>query len=325
LSTSIPFYDWKTLRKENIIYQANMDFARFRHAIQVAFSLQFNFRIYSLPPNAMITDKVRVDSESFSGILEPFVNISSENLPVLYVFSSDESPTKLPEIISKPQSQCSRSSTSQDSLRTKIVNRDKMCIFCGDTSSTLAAAHILDHYRETPDLIKSLGLIDIDDYKNAISLCQLCHRFYDSHMLCVDPESLSLIVCEAFLSCSPHRKKYEPLNGSRVHISDETILINQCPNNLVLKDRYECFLSKSSERRARNKEYPYYCSECNRRWKTQRGISRHACKRDHNCTTSSHKVSNYETPSKFSPSEMCDVIEVDSDEQGVEDDNECYS
>jgi hypothetical protein len=105
LSISIPLYDWKTLQKENISYQANMDFAQFRHAIQVAFSLQSDFRIYSLPPNAMINDRVRVDSESFRRILEPFVNISSENLPTLYVFSSDESPTKLPEIISKPQSQ----------------------------------------------------------------------------------------------------------------------------------------------------------------------------------------------------------------------------
>jgi len=264
LSISIPFSDWKTLRKENIIYQANMDFARFRHAIKVAFSLQFNFRIYSLPPHAMIDNRVRVDSESFRGILEPFVNISSENLPVLYVFSSDESPTKLPEIISKPQSQCSRSSDSQGNLREMVIYRDKMCIFCGDTSSTLAAAHILDLHRETPELIKNLDLIGVNDYMNAISLCQLCHRFYDSHMLCIDPTSLSLIVCEAFLSCSPHREKYERLNGNRIKVSDKTISMNHFPSELVLNDRYECFMTKSVERRARNKKYPYYCSEYNK-------------------------------------------------------------
>ena len=182
LPISIPLYDWKTLQKEIISYQANMDFARFRfrHAIQKAFSLHSDFRIYSLPPDAMINGRIRVDSESFRRVLEPFVNISSgESLPTLYVFDSDESPTKLPETISKPLSQYSRSSDSQGSLREMVISRDKMCIFCGDTLNTLAAAHILDLHRATPELIKSLGIIGVNDYRNAISLCQLCHRFYD--------------------------------------------------------------------------------------------------------------------------------------------------
>ena len=319
LSTSIPLYDWKTLQKEIISYQANTDFARFRHAIQVAFSLHSDFRIYSLPPNAMINGKIRVDSVSFRRVLEPFVNISSgESLPTLYVFDSDESPTKLPETISKPLSQYSRSSDSQGSLREMVISRDKMCIFCGDTLSTLAAAHILDLHRATPELIKSLGIIGVNDYRNAISLCQLCHRFYDGHMLCVHPESLSLIVCEAFLSCSPHREKYKPLNGNRVHISEETILMNHCPNDLVLKDRYECFLAKSTERRERNALFSFYCSECNTRWKTQRGMTRHTCKRDHNCTTSSHSVGNYETLSKVTTPDTCEVTNIE-DDPGVRD------
>jgi hypothetical protein len=329
MSTSIPLYDWKTLHKERITYRAGMEFALFQHAVKVAFSLQSDFRIYSLPPNALIHNKIRVDSESFHRILGPFVRISHEALPVLYVFSDDESPTKLPEVVDKALSRNSRSSTSQGSLRTTVVNRDKMCIFCGDDKSNLAAAHILDHHRETPELIKSLGLMEIDDYRNAISLCQTCHRFYDSHMLCVHPESLSLIVCNAFLSCSPHREKYEPLNGSRLRISDEAMSMNQYPNELVLKDRYECFLRKSEERRTRNLLYPYYCPYCNRRWKSLRGMNNHTstCRNDHNCTTSSHKVGNYETPSKISASETCDHgVEDDSDERGVdEDENDCYS
>jgi hypothetical protein len=278
----------------------------------VAFELNSDFRIYSLPPNALIENRVRVDSESFNKILEPFLDTSyREKLPTLYVFTTDESPVKLPEK-KVSRSLTSRSSTSQGSLRDVVMRRDRICVFCGDASSILEAAHILDLNRATPELVSSLGLTHENDYRNAILLCPMCHKFYDGHMLCIHPDSLSLIVCEAFLSCSPHRQKYSPLNGKRVNVSDETISKNHWPSALVLKDRYDLFLSKSTERRTKNSMTPHYCIECNKRWKTLKGIKDHVCRLDHNSTTSSYTVGNYLTPVKDDSTEDLD--------QGVDDD-----
>lgn len=111
-----------------------------------------------------------------------------------------------------------------------------MCVFCSDNSTILQAAHILDVNRATPDLISSLGLAHVNDYRNAISLCPTCHKFYDGHMLCIHPDNLSLIVCDAFLFCSPHSPKYERLKEKRVNVSKETISNNLWPSTLVLKD-----------------------------------------------------------------------------------------
>jgi hypothetical protein len=313
LSAFIPFYNWTSLLKENITYHTDMEFAELEHLLKVAFSLQSDFRIYSLPPNALIENRERVDNETFRAILKPFVHITGENLPTLYVFSGDYSPVKLPENTSKLQKVSSRSSTSQGSLRDTVINRDAMCVFCGDTSSTLAAAHILDHHRATPQLIDSLGLMGVNDYKNAISLCVMCHRFFDGHMFCIDPMSLSLIICEAFLACSPFRERYIPLNGKRVNFPDNAFLLQNYPHYLVLKDRYDHFMTRSAERRKKNAERPYYCFDCNKRWKTEKGRIVHVCKLGHNSTTSSHVVANYSSPQKI-------YIEDDPD-PGVDDDD----
>ena len=315
LLANIPFYDWNSLQKENIQYSTNMDYNRLRKLLQVAFELNSDFRIYSLPPNALIENRVRVDSESFNKILEPFLDTSSrEKLPTLYVFTTDESPVKLPEK-KVSRSLTSRSSASQGSLREAVMNRDGICVFCSDVSTILEAAPILDLNRATPELVSSLGLTHENDYRNAIFLCPMCHKFYDGHMLCIHPDSLSLIVCEAFLSCSPHRQKYSPLNGKRVNVSDETISKNHWPSALVLQDRYALFLSKSTERRTKNSMTPHYCIECNKRWKTLKGIKDHVCRLDHNSSTSSYTVGNYLTPVKDDSTEDLD--------QGV-DDNELY-
>lgn len=188
-----------------------------------------------------------------------------------------------------------------------------MCVFCCDISSTLAAAHILDHHRATPQLIDSLVITGVDDYRNAISLCAMCHRFYDGHMFCIDPESL--IICEAFLDCSPFSQRYTALNGKRVNVSDKAISMHHWPSHLVLKDRYDCFMTRSAERRKKNAERPYYCLDCNKRWKTEKGLIGHLCKLDHNSTTSSHVVANYSSPQKIN-------VEDDSD-PGVDDDDYC--
>ena len=105
-----------------------MEFAELEHLLKVAFSLQSDFRIYSLPPNALIENKERVANETFRTILKPFVHITGENLPTLYVFSGDNSPVKLPENTSKLQTVRSRSSTSQGSLREAVIKRDVMCV-----------------------------------------------------------------------------------------------------------------------------------------------------------------------------------------------------
>ena len=170
LPANIPFYDWNSLQKENIQYSTNMDYNRLRKLLQVAFELNSDFRIYSLPPNALIENRVRVDSESFNKILEPFLDTSSrEKLPTLYVFTTDESPVKLPEK-KVSRSLTSRSSASQGSLREAVMNRDGICVFCSDVSTILEAAHILDLNRATPELVSSLGLTHENDCRNAISL-----------------------------------------------------------------------------------------------------------------------------------------------------------
>ena len=74
MSAFIPFYNWTTLVKENITYHIDMEFAELEHLLKVVFSLQSDFRIYSLPPNALIENKERVDNETFRTILKPFVH-----------------------------------------------------------------------------------------------------------------------------------------------------------------------------------------------------------------------------------------------------------
>ncbi len=47
-------------------------------------------------------------------------------------------------------------------------------------------------------------------------------------------------------------------------------------------------------------------------------MTRHTCKRDHNCTTSSHLVGNYDTPSKVTTPDTCEVTNIE-DDPGVRD------
>ena len=305
VQSSVPIFDWVTLKKEQVAYSRSMTFDQFQHSIKVAFAgtdIHPTFRVYSLPQGAMIDDRKRVDSATFHEHLQPFVDSAhGGTLPTLYIFNSDESPTKLPETaVTEVKSRSSRNSTSQDTVRSFIISRDGECVFCGSSDSILDAAHILDHHRATPDLIKSLGLAGVDDYRNVISLCKMCHSFFDGQMLCINPDDSTVIVCEAFLACSPHREKYRSLNGMKVRVQESTIAKQHWPADAVLRDRFKVFLAMSELRRERNEKYPYYCLACNQRWKTIRTLDSHICKLNHFGTASAHVVRHYQTPERES-------------------------
>jgi len=260
LSASIPVLEWSQLEKIYITYQTGMSFDQFQRLIEIAFGIERKFRIYSLPPAALIEDRERLDNESFHKILKPFVSTEGK-IPTIYVFLDDFSPEKLPAKMVEKKSLYSRSSTSQDSLRKMVIKRDKTCVFCEECSTTLEAAHIIDHHRADSDTIDSVDLYGVDELRNAIALCTTCHRFYDGQMLCIHPDSLTLIVCEAFIACSPLKEKYIPLNNRKIF---ENANSTQLPTALVLENRYKYFLEKSKERRKKNSEFPYYCWECNK-------------------------------------------------------------
>jgi hypothetical protein len=305
VQSSVPIFDWVTLQKEQVAYSLSMTFDQFKHNVKVAFAgtdIHPTFRLYSLPQGAMIDDRKRVDSATFHEHLQPFVNSAhGGTLPTLYVFNSDESLTKLPETaVTEVKSRSSRNSTSQDTVRSYIISRDGECVFCGSSDCILDAAHILDHHRATPDLIKSLGLAGVDDYRNVISLCKMCHSFFDGQMLCINPDDSTVIVCDAFLACSPHREKYRSLNGLKVRVQESTIAKQHWPADAVLRDRFKVFLATSELRRERNEKYPYYCIGCNQRWKTIRPMTSHTCKLDHVGKASAHAGKHYQTPEKGS-------------------------
>lgn len=165
-----------------------------------------------------------------------------------------------------------------------MLTRDRVCVFCGKGDVLLEAAHIVDHHRARDDLLASLELLGVDDYRNAVALCHECHRFFDSHMMCIEPDSMSLLVCDAFLACSPYRDAYAPLNGRIIVPS------SRWPPKEVLMDRYQIFLQMSNTRRENNK-------------------------RNHFTRTSRHATRYYESPAKQSAN--TDVTEDEDDEGEV--------
>lgn len=77
----------------------------------------------------------------------------------------------------------------------------------------------------------------------------------------------------------------------------QTHKLNGWPPKAVFEDRYKNFCEQVELRCKNNKENPYYCLTCNKRWKTAAGKGRHACQ-SHNTKTTQYRIKNYETPEK---------------------------
>lgn len=89
-------------------------------------------------------------------------------------------------------------------------------------------------------------------------MCKLCHKAYDHNMLCIKPEDDSIVICDAFLVCSPHKADFAPLNGKAVRKPVQAHKLLVWPLKAVFEDRYKNFCEQVELRRENNGKYPYY-------------------------------------------------------------------
>lgn len=123
-----------------------------------------------------------------------------------------------------------KTSTSRDSNTSKMAKRKdgELCLVCGLLGlPNLEACHIweIKHYDNITDeleretLLSSLGLSDINQVSNLVTMCKNCHDYFDGHKLGIHPEGLHVIVTKSIRQrvANPYSKVlYEELHGKKL-------------------------------------------------------------------------------------------------------------
>ena len=187
-----------------------------------------DFRLYTLPVESEeLDEKLRLTAENFSDFVEEKFSAKRPRRTTLYVSSTDSTPKKLPvsrltisyiRALSGNSSQKSSSGdddrksssskvshNSRNALRCK--NRDKFtCRICqynandsvGKTSE-LQVAYIygikelwsMPRDEARVSFLEEMELYDIDNPINLITLCDVCHGYFDKQQIGIHPESKS--------------------------------------------------------------------------------------------------------------------------------------
>ena len=213
--------------------------------------------------------------------------------PLLYPESSPSHKKANDDVSSIGSAVTDRS--GQDDFKNRTRFRDEcLCVFCGFSGQPLYATHILEYalFKEGQTKFREYDMTGINDTCNGLTLCWNCHQAFDNNLVCVSPNSQTLIVAEALQHCEP--AKWERLHGAEVK---RGVSRAQWPNNKLFSYRINVMAEKATERQEDRDEYPYRCEHCHSGCKTLKGLmNRHAGSQK--CVKQTGKMSSYSTPCK---------------------------
>jgi hypothetical protein len=138
----------------------------------------------------------------------------------MFVFSSadKQSPPGTPTVAgSKVKSQSSGGRPMQEEFRACVMNRDgRLCVLCRATPATLLleAAHIVP-FETCIDQCMRYGLPAVNEVRNGIILCKICHYFFDRYLWYVTAVG-KVVVADAVLQDSELTRHWRALNGIRL-------------------------------------------------------------------------------------------------------------
>jgi hypothetical protein len=143
--------------------------------------------------------------------------------PELYIWNyEDESPKKLPN--AKKDRDC-------DSVVSRYSNQSKICKekdgyiclccgFFGPEGLAMKCCHLyeikaheaLTTVAERKDKLKSLKLVDINELRNLVTMCEKCHTRFDSHQIGIHPVDRRWIITDTHgrspLTLTSHHLKF---------------------------------------------------------------------------------------------------------------------
>ncbi len=135
----------------------------------------------------------------------------------LFVFSSADklSAPDTPTVAgSKAKSQSSGSNPVQEEFRACVMNRDgRVCVLCQSTTDTLLleAAYIVPFETSIGECVR-YGLPAVNEVRNGIILCKICHYFFDRYLWYVNARG-NVVVADAVLRDSELTRRWSALNG----------------------------------------------------------------------------------------------------------------
>lgn len=229
-------------------------FQEFRVRIRTSFIEEITtkkFRVYRLPHNLLIEDRVLIETEDNFRKCVELLNDPDEYPPELYIwnYEDEQSPQKLPE--NKIDEDCC-SALSRDSKQSKMCkakdnNTCLCCHFVGAGGFALKAAHIYEFGAHNgiktgkgrAAQLQKLNLIDINELRNMVTLCETCHNNFDAHKIGIHPADLRWIVTDALrglTDLAPSKEQYVTIHGKPVKFNE-----SYKPPLQVLQERHNHF------------------------------------------------------------------------------------
>ena len=108
--------------------------------------------------------------------------------------------------------------------------------------------------------LTALELVDINNLRNLITMCEKCHVHFDKHRIGIHPVDWRWIMTDDM------RGKVSPSSTPYIDIHGQPILqFSQqpwySPSVAVLKDRMAHFVSKNCCKGSKSKHYCHFCTE----------------------------------------------------------------
>ena len=270
---SITIRHWETLSVHTVTLSKSLSYHIFEAQVGELFSDEIgsnDFRLYTLPfESDELDEKLRLTAENFSQFVHHKFACEKPRRN-LYVSSTGLTPTKLPGLTVDNLSELSgtkRKSSSAGSKSTttsKVSHNSKFALFCKERdlfkcrvcqystdnkyaqTKQLQAAHIyeIEEQKAIPDeqtrmrTLVELDLYDINHPMNLITLCQVCHAFFDKQQIGIDPESKRWIITTSIADKSTQSgRSYKAVHGS-------TAGFGALSNLALLVHRYKRFTAK---------------------------------------------------------------------------------
>ena len=230
----VPITHWQHLVAKKIPISASSTFLDFRRRIRTSFSEEITtkiFRVYKLPHKfTSIEEKVLVDSEEdFLSCIELFKD-PDDFPPELYIWNyEDESPKKLPS--ANKDGDCS-SVVTMDSNQSRICKEKDgytclCCGFVGPEGLAMKCCHLYEikaHQALTTERkakLTSLKLVDINELRNLVTMCEKCHTRFDNHHIGIHPVDRRWIITDKLRELNaPSLIPYRDIHGQAVVFSE---------------------------------------------------------------------------------------------------------
>lgn len=123
----------------------------------------------------------------------------------------------------------------------------------------IKAHEALTRFAERKEKLKSLKLVDINELRNLVTMCEKCYTCFDNHQIGIHPTDLRWIITDALRDKSaPSSKPYRDIHSQRVVFTIETY----APPVEVLEDRMVHFVEKNKGKNVdKTIHYCHFCSE----------------------------------------------------------------